>query len=679
MFKFFVNKFTLAASALLLCAAFAAAQTTEPVSPVTAAPTFVSIQYQLPGSAGPAANVTLTIPTGTDLFSIDPSTVPVWLTATPSGNTIVPAIPGPPETIAFQANTNAGALTAGVYTASIHIRVSGYQDLVVPVSLAVADVASTVSVQYNGSTEANNANIAITWVYGSAYPTATLSVISTDAPIAFTAASAVTTPANTVDWIKLPVTSGIAYNYGTALNITFLSDVLKNANVGDVLNGSVTIGYGVGPTTIKINFAITVAEPFATVSTVSPIFPAYVPLQGSGSVNVVVTGSGFISSGPNPTTVKVAYGTVTVPVLLTGISSAGANSVTGAVNIVNSSTMILTIPWQDASSVSILNTAQAIAISITNGLTINTVVETAATATLNVTNAPIVDSITSAASLAEPAAGVTPKFAPYEIVTVFGGNFGPIANTPVVGTVTSGVYPTSLTTAGGTLSVQVNKQDGTTLIAKAPLLFASNDQINMLIPSGVTAAGITGLQFVVTLGVNSSQPFMGLPATANPGVFTVTSSGQGQGAILNADFSVNSDANKVAPAGTVLIYVTGLGAPNSTGADTASTKAAAFPASCVSIANYETLASLTALDGTVILPADLATNTLPPCFATKGSPAVTIGGLAATVTYAGWSSGSVTGLYQINVTVPKVTAGDQPVVVSMGGATSQAGVTVAVN
>jgi uncharacterized protein (TIGR03437 family) len=74
----------------------------------------------------------------------------------------------------------------------------------------------------------------------------------------------------------------------------------------------------------------------------------------------------------------------------------------------------------------------------------------------------------------------------------------------------------------------------------------------------------------------------------------------------------------------------------------------------------------------------IATNKLPPCF--TASPTVTIGGLAATVTYAGWVSGSVTGLYQINATVPtKASSGDQPVVVTMGGVSSQAGVTVAVN
>jgi uncharacterized protein (TIGR03437 family) len=45
---------------------------------------------------------------------------------------------------------------------------------------------------------------------------------------------------------------------------------------------------------------------------------------------------------------------------------------------------------------------------------------------------------------------------------------------------------------------------------------------------------------------------------------------------------------------------------------------------------------------------------------------VTIGGVNATVDYAGASVGSV-GLYQFNVTVPNVGTGNQPVVVTLGG------------
>ncbi len=671
MLKFSLNKILLASSALLMCAGFVQAQT-EPASPATAAPTSVSIQYQLPATAGPAATVTLTIASGTDLFSIDPSTVPFWLTATPAGNTIVPANPGPAETVAFQASSAAASLTAGVYTASVHVRIAGYQDLVVPVSLAVADVASTVTVTYNGSNEANNSTITIPWVYGSAYPSATLDILSSDAPIAYSASSSVTTPANTVNWIQLGATSGIAYNFGSPLAVTFLSDILKNSSVGDSLTGQVTISYGAGPTTIQINFVINVTEPNAALSA-NPLFPAYTPVVSSGSATVVVTGSGFYAA-PSATVVSINYGHGLK--VLTTVASSDGTPVHGAVTIVDPNHLILTIPWDDATSEAILSSAQAVTISITNGIAL----ENPVTATLNVTTFPIINAITDGAAVIAPATGATPKYAPYEMVTIWGANFGPTPGTPVVATTTNSVYPTTLTAGGSALSVAVYKQDGVTLLAQAPLLFVSNDQINMMVPAEIIGTGITGLQFVVTSGLNSSQPYMATPAATNPGLFTTSSSGQGQGAILNSDFSVNGDTNEAKPGSTVIIYATGLGAPNSTATDAASTTAAKFPASCVSVANYETAATLTTLDGAVLVGTDLGTNKLPPCFATANQVGVTIGGAAATVTYAGWVSGSVTGLYQINATVPtKATSGDLPVVLTIGGVSSQAGVTVAVN
>ena len=54
---------------------------------------------------------------------------------------------------------------------------------------------------------------------------------------------------------------------------------------------------------------------------------------------------------------------------------------------------------------------------------------------------------------------------------------------------------------------------------------------------------------------------------------------------------------------------------------------------------------------------------------------VTIGGVSAQVSYAGLVAA---GLYQLNVTVPNLPAGDQPLLVAVDGAASQPGVFVAV-
>ena len=58
---------------------------------------------------------------------------------------------------------------------------------------------------------------------------------------------------------------------------------------------------------------------------------------------------------------------------------------------------------------------------------------------------------------------------------------------------------------------------------------------------------------------------------------------------------------------------------------------------------------------------------------------ITIGGQGANYTFAGEAPGFVSGVLQLNVVVPtNITAGDQPIVVTIGGNPSQQGVTVTV-
>ena len=54
---------------------------------------------------------------------------------------------------------------------------------------------------------------------------------------------------------------------------------------------------------------------------------------------------------------------------------------------------------------------------------------------------------------------------------------------------------------------------------------------------------------------------------------------------------------------------------------------------------------------------------------------VTIGGMAATVAYAGLVE---SGTYQLNVTVPNLPNGDAPIVATIGGVISQTGVSITV-
>jgi uncharacterized protein (TIGR03437 family) len=64
----------------------------------------------------------------------------------------------------------------------------------------------------------------------------------------------------------------------------------------------------------------------------------------------------------------------------------------------------------------------------------------------------------------------------------------------------------------------------------------------------------------------------------------------------------------------------------------------------------------------------------------KQSVLATIGGAAATIVYAGAAPGNVAGLLQVNVQIPAGTAPGNaiPVALTIGGAATQAGVTIAV-
>jgi len=47
---------------------------------------------------------------------------------------------------------------------------------------------------------------------------------------------------------------------------------------------------------------------------------------------------------------------------------------------------------------------------------------------------------------------------------------------------------------------------------------------------------------------------------SKPGIFTLNGSGQGQGAILNQDYSVNGPSNPASRGSAVMVYATGFGA-----------------------------------------------------------------------------------------------------------------------
>ncbi|MGA2595760.1 MAG: hypothetical protein ABSH09_01985 [Bryobacteraceae bacterium] len=641
------SKMLLAGAALTLSPGIVYA--TTPVSPLTAAPTSVSLSYQKPSTPGSGVGVKVTATTST-YFTVDPTTVPIWLSLdTWNGDAVSGGL-----TVTFSPSAIAASLGAGTFGTTVHLQVTGYADALVPVTLVVKDVASTLTVS-QGDTQA------ITWTQGSAYPTATLTLLSSEQPIACTIAVTNLNPSTPANWIVVNHSSAVAYNFGTPIAVTFLQQALDNATVGTNLTGTVAITPA-GGSEVDVAFTITVAPPSPAYT---HIYPTQTPVASSGNVTVVLTGTGFVGSGSDATVVDVTSGTTTT-------------ALTSGVTVTSPTTIVVTLPAA---------TYMASAGTLTIGAYNPPATADQTTINLTVTTDPIIDSITDTASYIQAPIGTAPTVAPYELISIFGANFGPAS--PILGATDSfGRYSNAVDDGTGTSSnvvVAFYKADGVTLIENAYLLYVSSTQINAIVPSGVV--GNATVKIVISDGTNLGTAFTATEAAANPGIFTTSASGQGQGAILLSTYAVNSSTNMAVKGNTVLIYVSGLGAPTSTAANTASTTAAAYPAACISTANYmATVNGLTVkpsplwttIDGAVIASANIAAGHYAPCFAT--APTVTIGGKAATVSYAGFVADSIGGLYQINAVVPTtVTSGSAvPVVVSVGTATSQSGVTMVV-
>jgi uncharacterized protein (TIGR03437 family) len=229
---------------------------------------------------------------------------------------------------------------------------------------------------------------------------------------------------------------------------------------------------------------------------------------------------------------------------------------------------------------------------------------------------PAVTSLVSAASL-------QPAISPGEVISIFGAHLGtPPLSAQYDGT---GLYPTTL----GNTTVTFN---GTL----APLLYVSIGQINAVVPFGV--AGQKTVNVVVTHDSQAS-PVFSLPITdTSPAMFTVTQTGKGQGAILNAGPGAlspgtpNGPENPVPQGSAISIFATGGGV---------------FSQSFTP--NQDGLISLGA-SGPPAAPVSL-----------------TIGGQPAKVIYAGAAPYAVPGMIQVNAVVPQgIVSGPQPVVLTIG-------------
>ncbi len=236
---------------------------------------------------------------------------------------------------------------------------------------------------------------------------------------------------------------------------------------------------------------------------------------------------------------------------------------------------------------------------------------------------PVLAAVTNAAS------GFAGAISPGEEVAIYGTNFGPATVTSA--TLTNNSFPTTL----------ANTQvlfDGT----PAPIIAVANGQVNVMVPYGIAGRASTSVQ-VSYLGVSSAGIAYNVVSTV-PGLYTVNQAGTGQGAILNQNLSVNNSTSPAAKGSVISIYMTGEGVTS--------------PASATG----------------QLAPSDGSGLNHPVQNVT-----VTIGGVSATVQYAGSAPGLVYGVMQVNVLVPATAAsGSQAVVVTVGTTNSQTGVTLTV-
>jgi uncharacterized protein (TIGR03437 family) len=217
--------------------------------------------------------------------------------------------------------------------------------------------------------------------------------------------------------------------------------------------------------------------------------------------------------------------------------------------------------------------------------------------------------------------------APGELVAVFGSNFG----TSAVQTapLDNNAYPLAL----GRTRVLFNGSPGA-VTAVGP------GQINVVAPTFLPTTGTVSVMVQVDAAL--SLPVTVQSAPAVPGISTADQSGAGQGAIVNQDGTVNSAANPAARGSVVSIYGTGMGPMTPR-----------------------------------LFSGQLAISTPYPRPA--GMVTVTIGGQPAEVLYAGDAPFEADGVFQINARIPAgAAAGNDAVVVSVGGVASTQNVTVAV-
>ena len=323
---------------------------------------------------------------------------------------------------------------------------------------------------------------------------------------------------------------------------------------------------------------------------------------------------------------QVSEGSASTTVTLTG-----SNFYSGSVVKVGTTTLTSAVLGENAATAVIpaelLASPGAVPLVVSNPGTGGG--DSAAAGLLVVASAPVVAAVLNGASFVDGAV------APGQMVTIFGTRLGPetltLFDPPAPGS-------TIATSLGGTTVFF----DAT----PAPLIFTSAKQLAVMVPYNV--AGKSTVPVAVSYNGATSPVILKAVAASAPGLFSAAGTGTGQLAAFNVDettgaFALNSETATAVKGGLVVLYATGEGVT--------------IPVS---------------RDGQIV-----TTPTPSP----NPTSSLQIGGVNATILYAGGVSGLVSGIIQINARIPAAgftASKTTPVVLTVNGVASPTGATIGI-
>jgi uncharacterized protein (TIGR03437 family) len=607
----------------------------------------------LSGSTG--SNNVLTISVIPTLLSAGTYSGTITVTATSVSGA---AVTNSPVTIPVVLNVTAGSITLSATTLNYTYTLGGSS----PAAQTVTIGSSAAALTYSAVAASTGSWLTVTPANGNTSSSGTISIgidgTKLTAPGTYSGTITVTAPGagNSPATINVTVTVGGGALVAPTTTLTFTQVT------GGPVPAAQSIAVTGSPGSLNFTTSTSAGTPWLTVSPPAGTTPGSVLVSATaGSMPVGQYNGSVIITSPgasgSPITVPVVFNVVgsqsitANPTSLTFTYNIGQTAPAAQSLVVNSTGTGAAISAQvqytgtgnggwlqvtpPTSTAPTTLTVTASPGSLSAG-TYNATINITSTSALNALNVPVTLTVNQIpkpviTAIGNAASYSTGGVSPGENIVIFGTGIGPAA--VVSGSVTNNVWST---TTGNTRVLF----DG----VAAPVIYSSATQTSVMVPYGVN--GRTTTSIVVEYSGVQSNPISFNVVPAAPGIYTLNQQGNGPGAILNQNgVTVNGSASPAPRGNVVSVYMTGEGQTNPPGVDGA------------------------------IIPAVLSALKNPVLKVTA-----TIGGIDAPVQYAGSAAGLISGVMQVNVMIPAnaPVGGQVPIVITVGSAATQAGVTIAV-